>query len=300
MTSEIKHPADFYKEKVFSLTNLPTLPVIATEILRVTREDKMSINQMLPIIEKDPPLAMKVLKIANSAYYGMRSKVKSLGHAVVVIGLQQLSNISISFSVLQNLYDDASSRHISWKKYWHHCIATGYVTQLLYDELGIFSKDNPYTFGLLHDIGKLVSFKIDPEKFSKALALAKLENCSHNEAEMKVIGVSHSSIGQWITEKWGMAEFLINVVAYHHYPEDIEDPKIRTACSIVQVSDIICNNINLDFGIKNDLSDGENCAGWKYLKETQRSLADLDFEEFMEDLQNELDTIQEMVNLIQI
>jgi HD-like signal output (HDOD) protein len=90
-----------YQKKLNEINNLPTLPIIATEIMRITRNDNYSARQIQGIIEKDPPLAMKILKVANSAHYGVKKPVKSLRHAVVIIGMKQLSNIAISFSVLK-------------------------------------------------------------------------------------------------------------------------------------------------------------------------------------------------------
>ena len=104
-----------YHRQVLTLVNLPTLPIIATEIIRATREDRVSVNQILPILEKDPPLAMKVLKMANSAYYGIRERVTSLRHAVVIIGLEQLTGLALSFSVIKSVNNDQEQRKLYWR-----------------------------------------------------------------------------------------------------------------------------------------------------------------------------------------
>jgi HD-like signal output (HDOD) protein len=152
---------DEYRQKVFALINLPTLPVIATEILRIIHEDKLSVNQMLPIIERDPPLAMKILKFANSSYYGLQEKVRSLRHAMVVIGMRQLSELSMAFSVLKNFRSRRWSANLPWKSFWEHSAACGHIAQLLVEMLNIRVVNSPYSLGLLHDIGKLVMYRVN-------------------------------------------------------------------------------------------------------------------------------------------
>ncbi len=285
-----------FKNKIINLQNLPTLPIIATEILRITREDKLSVNQILPIIEKDPPLAMKVLKIANSAYYGMRSKTKSLRHAIVVIGLSQLSNIALGFSVIKR-YDNQSG-NADWKKFWIHSIAVGYLSELIVEELELSIKDNPYILGLLHDIGKLAFNTLESEKFNEVLDIANKENLEHCIIEKRIFGVDHTQVGKWIAEKWKMGEILINTIADHHNL-DVEDSQSKLCAAIINTADYICNYKNIRFGIDFDIKMQDDLEGWKYLQQTAYNIEDYKLKEFIDDIEDQLTSIIEMVELIQ-
>ncbi|MCD6441178.1 MAG: HDOD domain-containing protein [Candidatus Marinimicrobia bacterium] len=290
---------EYYREQVFSLTNLPTLPIIATEILRSSHEDNLSVNQLLPIIEKDPPLAMKVLKIANSAYYGLKRDVKSLRHAIIVIGMRELSNVAISFSVIKDLSHDIGGYHISWKQFWKHSVACGYVAQLIVDELGISTRSNIYTFGLLHDIGKLALYRIDPEGYIEALEFEKYNKCSSCDAEKEIFGVTHSDVGWWMAEKWKISEEIKSAVGYHHHPEKVSDNELKMYAALTQVADLVCNFRSLNFGSECDFSIPVEAAGWKILQQEYESLDKVDFESFVSGIEDELKTIKEMVGLLQ-
>lgn len=290
---------EYYRDQVFALTSLPTLPMIATEILRASREDNLSVNQLLPIIEKDPPLAMKVLKIANSAYYGLKKDVKSVRHAIVIIGMRELSNIAISFSVIKNLSRDIGDSNISWKQFWKHSVACGYVAQLIVEELEIFTKTNIYTLGLLHDVGKLALYRIDPEAYFESHEFARNSQCSSFEAEQEVFGVTHSDVGMWLAEKWKMSEEVINAIGHHHHPDKVSEYSFRICTSLVQVADRVCNFRSMSFGTEYESSIPQSEEGWKFLQEEFKSLDGVDFERYISGIEDELKTIKEMVDLLQ-
>jgi len=290
---------EYYRDQIFSLTSLPTLPMIATEILRASREDNLSVNQLLPIIEKDPPLAMKVLKIANSAYYGLKKDVKSLRHAIVIIGMRELSNIAVSFSVIKDLSHDVGDDHISWKQFWKHSVACGYVAQLIVEELEISTRSNVYTLGLLHDIGKLVLYRIDPEGYIEAIELKKSRECSSADAEKEVFGVTHSDVGFWIAEKWKMSEDVISAIGYHHHPDKVSEDRFRICTSLVHVADRVCNFRSISFGSEYDSAISQSEEVWKFLQEEFKSLDGVDFESFVSGIEDELKTIKQMVDLLQ-
>lgn len=296
---EKNHSPEYYRDQVFSLTSLPTLPMIATEILRASREDNLSVNQLLPIMEKDPPFAMKVLKIANSAYYGLRRDVKSLRHAIVVIGMRELSNIAISFSVIKEFSRDIEGYHLSWKQFWKHSVACGYVAQLLVEDLEISTRTSIYTLGLLHDIGKLVLYRINPECYIESFELAKSRRCSSYDAEQEVFGVTHLDVGRWIAEKWKMSEEVINAIGYHHHPGKISDNSFRICVSLVQVADLVCNFRSISFGTEYDSTISQSTDGWEIIQKEFESLDGIDFESFVSGIENELKTIRQMVDLLQ-
>ncbi len=299
MDIEKNHSPEYYRDKIQSLTNLPTLPIIATEILRITREDKLSVNQILPIIEKDPPLTMKVLRIANSAYYGLRREIKSIRHAIVVIGLRELSNIAVSFSLIKELSIDFEGYHFQWKEFWKHSVACGYVAQSLAEELEFPTLSNVYILGLLHDIGKLVLYRIEPELYIESLENASRKQCSIYLAEQEVFGITHSDIGKWTAEKWRMSEEIINTIGFHHNPDQVQNSEFKICVSLIQVADMVCNFYNMNFGTEYIPSNPPEEAGWKILQDVFKDMKGIEFEEFIKGIENELKTIREMVNLLQ-
>ncbi|RKY52163.1 MAG: hypothetical protein DRP89_08115 [Candidatus Neomarinimicrobiota bacterium] len=299
MYIEKNHSPEYYRDKIQSLANLPTLPIIATEILRITREDKLSVNQILPIIEKDPPLTMKVLRIANSAYYGLRREIKSIRHAIVVIGLRELSNIAVSFSVIKELSIDFEGIHFQWKEFWKHSVACGYIAQLLAEELKFPTLSNVYILGLLHDIGKLVLYRIEPERYIESLENTNRKQCSSYLAEQEVFGITHSDIGKWTAEKWRMSDEIINTIGFHHNPDKVQNSEFKIYVSLIQVADMVCNFYNMNFGSEYIPSNPSEEAGWKILQDVFKDIKGIKFEEFIKKIENEVKTIMEVANLLQ-
>lgn len=298
MPSQATHRPEFYHDQVMALTRLPTLPAIAMELMEVTRNDRLSVNQMLPIIEKDPPLAMKVLKIANSAYYGLHRKVDSLRHALVIIGLKELSDLALSFSVFRAFARDEATHGLRWKRLWEHSAACGHVCQLLQSKLELDIPSSPYALGLLHDIGKLILYKLEPERYLECLEMARDEKVYSYQIEAREIGVDHMQVGRWIAEKWQLPNALIAAMGHHHFPEQVEEPDLRNAAALVQLSDLVCNLQMLGFGTDYVRSIPREEAGWLILQQESEALADLDFERFVLGINDELETIRNMVLLI--
>lgn len=295
-----KYPPEFYREKIFALTNLPTLPTIATEILKVTRDEKVSINQVLPIIEKDPPSAMKILKVANSAYYGLKKEVKSLRHAIVIIGLGELSNIVTSFSLIKLFSQDGVDHHLQWKQFWKHSIACGSLVQLLQEETDSYFISNPYSYGLLHDIGKLVLYRVDASKYIKCIDLINKTQCTSIEAEQEIFGITHALAGKWIAEKWKLPLGIINSIEFHHDPLSASDSKDKVSALLVQLADIVCNSRYISFGTGVSYLNFEESPSWMALKERIDYFKELDYKSFMATLDEEIETIKDFVELMQV
>ncbi len=304
-----KHPPEFYHEQVQTLTNLPTLPAIATEVLQIVRQDRLSVNQMFPLIEKDPPLAMKVLKIANSAYYGLKEKVESLRHAIVIIGMQELSHLVIGFSVIKAFSDGGGDHHRQWKNYkehtdrwrqfWEHSSACAHIAELLNNKLKISIQSSPYSLGLLHDIGKLTLYKIDPENYFEALEFAHVEQCDVILAEEETLGVNHAQVGMWLAQKWQLPEAIINAVGFHHHPSQVEDEQFKVSTSLIQLADIITNLRLFQFGTEFFKTIPPEEEGWEIISKSYSELESLDFEYFVMNIEEDLEKVRELAQMIE-
>ncbi len=288
----------YYQEKIRSLIGLPTLPTIALEIQNIMREDKLSVVQTVPVIEQDPSLALKILKVANSAYYGMNQKVNSLRQAVVIIGMRELAGIVLGFSVLKSMTKSGDQPSINWKKFWEHSVAVGHIAELLDDELGTHFDESPYSLGLLHDIGKLVLFRLEPEKYQIVYTMSMTENISIIQAEARVFGITHQQAGQWIAERWGLSEYVQSVTGSHHNLEVVEDTDLRLAGSLVQLANYIANNIHMNFGYRKLRTEEDIPEAWELIQIRSVRAQDTDFNEFLLDLEEHWGAVREMVKLL--
>lgn len=297
---ELEGKTQYYKEQIQSLIGLPTLPTIALEIQNIMREDKLSVVQTVPVIEQDPSLAMKILKVANSAFYGMSQKVNSLRQAVVIIGMRELAGIVLGFSVLKSMTNSGNNSAVNWKNFWEHSVAVGHIAELLDEELGIRFSESPYSLGLLHDIGKLVLHRLEPVKYEEAYNLSMSEQISMIQAESIIFGITHQQAGMWISEKWGLSGFIQTVNGYHHNPETIEDEDLCLAASLVQLADYITNSIRMNFGYRKLRTSDDIPEAWKLLQARSLRAQNTDFNEFLLDLESHWGAVREMVKLLKM
>ncbi|MCF7801467.1 MAG: HDOD domain-containing protein [Candidatus Marinimicrobia bacterium] len=225
MTIQNNSKIDAYRDRIDQLQNLPTVPVIATQLLEIISEDKASVKQLLPIIEKDPSLALKILHVANSAYYGLFKNIDSLRQAVVLIGLTDLYNLVLGFSVIKSFNQQVeNSKWVDWNEFWGHSVTAGSIAQLIKTEFRLPMLGNPYALGLLHDIGKLVLFQIARPEYMETLKIQEEQNRSSSDVEMEIMGIDHSLVGSWLAERWQLPESVVETMATHHKatPEDSE------------------------------------------------------------------------------
>ncbi len=288
----------FYQDRIRSLVGLPTLPTIALEIQNIMREDKLSVIQTVPIIEQDPSLALKILKVANSAYYGMSTKVNSLRQAVVIIGMRELAGIVLGFSILKSMTQSGTETSLDWKQFWEHSIAVGHITELLDEELGTHFEESPYSLGLLHDIGQLVLFRLEPAKFEEAFKLSMSESISMIQSEARIFGVTHQQTGRWIAERWGLSQHVQIVTGHHHNLANIEDGELRLAGSLVQLANYIANNIRLNFGYRQLRTGDDIPEAWEMIQLRSVRAQNTNFNDFLLDLDEHWGAVREMVKLL--
>lgn len=293
-----KQTKEYYYDQIIGLDRLPTLPLIATELGQITQEDNLSINQILPIVEKDPPFAMMVLKLANSAYYGINREIKSLHNALVIIGLKELSELAIGFSVLRVMSPENEGGPIQWESLWEHSAGVGHVAQLLQKSLDIKIEGSPYALGLLHDIGKIILYQLQPEKYMECLSYAARERCTSYEAEEQVLGIDHMTVGAMVAEKWKLPDPIVTAISQHHHPGQSDDHDQNVITSLVHLSDLVCNANFLSFGTDFIQFIPKDEISWTILKDVSPKIDDLDFERFVMSIEDELATIKSHVQLV--
>lgn len=193
-----------YKRKVYAIRDLPTLPVIAQKVLMLADDDETSAEKLTALISSDQALSVKVLSLANSAYYGHRAKIGTIRHAVIVIGTNMLKQLSLSVLVCGTLGRKGKER----TEFWKHSFATATACSLIARKAKISEGDVSFMAGLLHDIGRMVIDTYFPD-----------------EPEME-----HTEVGAWMAERWQLPEPLVSAIAFHHSvaPEHLAQP--ITAC----------------------------------------------------------------------
>lgn len=205
------------RRTIQEMGNLPTLPNVALEVIRLSREANSSIADLVEILEEDIALTSKILRAANSAYYGVPRKIDTVKMAVVILGMNEISNLVIGTSVVNTMVvDDPELGGFNIKEFWRHSAACAEFSVALYEMLGVTRPGGAYVAGLMHDLGKMILFQYFKDYFKEIVQLSASKKISSTEAELEIIGVDHGHIGSWLIQRWNLPEDIIESVAQHH------------------------------------------------------------------------------------
>jgi putative nucleotidyltransferase with HDIG domain len=199
------------------IEDLPTLPIISQKILKASEDKNISFKELSKIIERDQVLAVKIIKIANSAFYGFLSKVSSLEHALTLLGTNEVRSIVLGFSVYQ-FFSPIKADYFDRTQIWKHAILCSQITKLLEMHFRIPDDDSLFLSGLIHDIGKVVIDQYFHEEFLQIIDYISSNHSSFSTAEKSVLGVTHYQIGAKLLSQWRFPPKVVMQVLYHHAP----------------------------------------------------------------------------------
>jgi putative nucleotidyltransferase with HDIG domain len=203
-----------------SMEAIQPIPQVALKILRLTDEDEYDIRALTAEIRKDQVISAKTLKLCNSVIFAGSNKIESLDHALVYIGLQMLVRLVISASVDSFFSHTGSGYSLCKGGLFHHAIGTAVISEKLADLTGRVKPGSAYTAGLLHDIGKVVLDQYVSSAYPLFYRELNEEGNNFSETEKTILGVDHTEVGSELARRWSFPESLIDVIRYHHKPED--------------------------------------------------------------------------------
>ncbi len=196
--------------------DLPTLPSIVFEVLKIAGKPDANINDMVRVMEVDVAMTGKILRTANSAYYGVPRKIDSLRMALVVIGMDEISNLVTTASILKAFPAQSGGDDWDAKNFWFHSAAVAELTTGLYDVLNLPKPSGAYVAGILHDVGYLMLHQYFNQYWSACQKFAHKEGIPTFRAEQQLLGVDHGHIGAWLVQRWNLPEEISTAVAQHH------------------------------------------------------------------------------------
>jgi len=269
-------------KKLDSIKDIPTLPTIVFELNELLQDPNTPITNISDIIEKDQAMSLRVLKLVNSAFYGIHKEVNDIGNAIVLLGFNTVRNAIVSLGVISSFSGIKSLKGFTISDFWKHSLAVAVVSKSLAEKTKIASSDSCFVGGLLHDIGKVILAQYFQDLFEKVWNAAKSENISFYEAEKKEISIDHAIIGAHLATNWELPESFIDVIRWHHDVRN--DTESKKMILLIYLSDIIVNSYNADPDGNIDLS-AMHPAASKFLK---NQLGDVDnwFAEIANDIQS--------------
>lgn len=216
---------------------IPTLPSMVREVLSLLQQKNTTANDLQQVITKDPAIAVKVLKLVNSSYYGFPSKIASIQHALTILGFNTLRSLVLSISAFDSLSKGLDRSSFDFTQYSIHCNACAITAKIIAKPIANIDEEDAFAIGLLHDIGKVIMCKYMNKEFAEVSQKVKETQRPAFEVEQEILGFTHGDIGGWLAEHWKLPETIINGISRHHHI-DAQEKNLLPA--IVHLADILC------------------------------------------------------------
>lgn len=213
------------------------------QILTIINDPHSSAKDLKNIIEVDPPLTAKLLKLANSAFYGYPKSINEIQEAIVCIGFDAVRELALSQKVCELFQDDDYIHGYSRIILWKHCVAVAVCSKLIFRREFRERGENIYVAGLLHDIGIIVIDQFLHEKFKEVLKRSRKERSNQIDLENELLGFDHTDIGLAIAEDWGFPDDIAKAISTHHDPGDLNDENGKIAATMYIANYIVQNEV---------------------------------------------------------
>jgi len=234
---------DMLEKIIMETVDVPSIPPMASKVLQLVSSDYSSINELESIISQDQSFSTRILKMANSPYYGRGKSIDTISTAIMIIGFNSVKSLVMAAS-LKDLHRKAG---LFEQQHWEHSLGVSMAAALLAAETKMLMPEDVITGGLIHDVGKIVINNSLPDQYSRVIGKVYDEKAPSIVAEDEILGFNHCNVGGLIARKWKLPRNLEAVIEYHHaeqYPP-FEDSGYGTLCQIVQVADALCLHLGI-------------------------------------------------------
>ena len=276
---------------ISSIDTLKPIPPVATQIMALAEDENSSMSDISDLIAYDPSTTASLLKICNSAYFGLARKVESVREAITLLGLDQILELVLLNSTAENFKDEPDGYGLGEGELWHHAVLSAHVAKMLAENHGYEKKKHfIFTAALLKDIGKLIMGRFVAFSYEKINILVTSKGYSFNEAEKEVIGMNHEELGALVAEKWRFGKKLIYIIRNHHMSDEASRDDAETA--LVYLADIVCMMMGFGTGV-----DG---LAYRFYSDVlnRMNLTEQDLHKIIYDIGERRQKIQKLLNLV--
>ena len=230
---------------------LGSLPAIVYRVFDVMDNPKSTATQIGRIINDDPALTARLLKLVNSPFYGFTAKVDTVYRAVALIGHKELRSVVVAASAIK-VFDGIPSELVSMQDFWKRSLSTAVTARVL----AAFKREKEieryFIAGLLHDIGSLLLFLKRPDEMAQVLQQQKLEGTNISRAENEILGYDHTEVGGGLLKKWNLPPLICSSVRYQQVPQNAPQAEQQAAWLIHLASAIVAHHIERDPQLSDD------------------------------------------------
>ncbi|MCP4671790.1 MAG: HDOD domain-containing protein [Desulfobacula sp.] len=234
------------QELVKEIKNLKPIPAVVNQILEIVDQPDSSMDQIANVIQYDPAVTASVLRMCNSAFFGLKHPAESIKDAVTLLGIDQIVEIVLVNSGAKVLSGENRGYGLHEGAMWKYSVSSALIAKQIAQRLALENVSTIFTAALLKDIGKIVLDRFIQDSFEKITALVVNDNLSFREAEKKIIGVDHTELGGMIAKMWKFSPKMVKIIRNHHLT-DISMVKEKEI-AVVYLADCICMMIGIGVG----------------------------------------------------
>ena len=226
------------------IAQMPPLSTTVNKLLEICNDPKASPGELAQVISLDPVLTGKVIKLINSVYYSLPSKIGSLNRAIILLGINTVTNLALSTTILEKFSNSGTRSGFPMDAFWAHSIGVGVTAKTIATLLDTPRKDLEAYFvaGLLHDLGKIPLGLSNPQAYERIAYVDHPSGLPSVTLEQNKFGIHHCDVGGMIAEKWHLGDALDDALRHHHRPDDAAEVN-RQMTAIVALGDLYAREI---------------------------------------------------------
>ncbi len=242
---------EIIKTRILSkLADIKSFPQFVLETMKKLNDPSSSAADVAKSLSRDEGLVLRVLKLANSAAYGMTRKISSISEAISLLGYKSISNMILAAEVYSSMDKGLSGYALDRGELWRHSLMVAYASRHLAQVTKKVNTEDAYVGGLLHDIGKVILNDYVRFGYGIIVKMVEEKHIPFTEAESSVLGFDHAMIGSVLVERWEMPESYRFAVEYHHKPNDLPEDKAQyqPLLDVVSVANAVCLMLGIGLG----------------------------------------------------
>lgn len=271
------------------IDRLTPVPQVVSKVMSIAEDPKSSMYDLSKVIIYDTAVTANLLKVVNSAYFGLPGKVDSVHQAIVYMGMAQVVDLVLLSASGENLQTAQQGYDLEAGELWKYSVSSALIARTLAEKKGVKDTHLIFTAALLKDIGKVILNQYVKDSFDKINALVTKQNFTFREAEKEVIGIDHAELGGMVAENWKFSPKMVEIIRHHHRPQETSISEFESA--IVYMADTICMMMGIGVG-----SDG---LAYRFHREVVESL-ELTESEFQKIVAGFVEKIKQLETMIDI
>lgn len=227
-------------KRPWALKSLPPFPAVALQLLSLLDDEEAPMKKIVDLLRIDPALSAEILRVSNSALYGLSRRVDNISHAIVILGTEAVKRLALTVAL--GRFSHSFLRNQSLRICWDHSVACALIAEEIAVATG-GAKDRAYTGGLLHDVGRLALLTCYPVEYGNLIVVARENEFDELECERQLFDIDHCAAGEWLGHHWNLPDDIVEAISKHHCAEVNGNSLLSIVTAANAVADAIGFNV---------------------------------------------------------